>query len=73
MIFCAFVGEWMVPDFAGPMKTLSKRAGKLVFPVSVSMKELWLMTRTTQATTLHRKKSGPVQGRLINLTLSILS
>jgi hypothetical protein len=55
----------MVPDFAGPMKTLSKGAGDLVFLASVSMKDLWLIARTDQAAAFHRKKSRPVTRKTI--------
>jgi hypothetical protein len=39
--------------------------GYLVFPVSVSMKDLWLIARTTQAAAFHRKKSRPVTRKTI--------
>jgi hypothetical protein len=65
MIFCAFIGAWMVPDFAGPMKTLSNGVGELAFLAPVSMKALWLIARTNQAAAFHRKKSRPVTRKTI--------
>jgi hypothetical protein len=43
-----------------PEEGTAKASGDMVFTVSVSMKRLWLITRTTQAAAFHRKKSKPV-------------